>query len=262
MFRVEKKLLSASRTGHVSLVQDILRDNPNIDVNQGDDTNWSPLMWAAGSGFPEVVPLLLAHPGIDVNQKSHGGWTPFYRAALNGHTSCVRLLLKDSRVLLNERTAEGGTAIIDAASKGHIDVKWWIASGREMNLGEPGDVSKTDAIGIARKRGGTAAAEVATLLERFLENPGEIRHALRLELGEADETAAEMFALVVFVSDGLLDIKPGEMASRFFRIATQLPLELQMVLCFRLAGSGKVIVPGRDREQAFRDLVKRICGPY
>ena len=49
-----------------------------------------------------------------------------------------------------------------------------------------------------------------------------------------------MFALVVFVSDGLLQIKDTTPpAARFFRIASQLPLELQKVLCFRQVGSTK-----------------------
>jgi len=44
---------------------------------------------------------------------------------------------------------------------------------------EPGDVYKTDAIGAARKNG---EAEVATLLERFKENPEETRHQVRVEI--------------------------------------------------------------------------------
>ena len=68
---------------------------------------------------------------------------------------------------------------------------------------------------------------VATLLERFKENPVETRHDMRVELGFIDELAAEMFALVVFVSDGLLQINDDTTpspAARFFAIAAQLPL--------------------------------------
>jgi len=74
---------------------------------------------------------------------------------------------------------------------------------KEMDLGTPGH-GKTDAIGKAKKEGKT---RVVTLLERFKENPLETRHAVRVELGLLEEVAAEMFALVVFVSDGLLQIK-------------------------------------------------------
>ena len=68
------------------------------------------------------------------------------------------------------------------------------------DLGAPGDTHKT-AIGAAKNWDRT---EVVTLLERFKENPVKTRHAMRLRIGWYNEAAAEMFALVVFVSDGLL----------------------------------------------------------
>ena len=76
-----------------------------------------------------------------------------------------------------------------------------------------------------------------------------------------DELAAEMFALVVFVSDGLLKtkatgVKAGAKRTRFFNIARQLPLELQMVMCFRKVESAKENIPGRESEVAFKSLAE------
>jgi len=168
-------------------------------------------------------------------------------------------MLKDSRVKVNEPTKNGETPLWYAARNGYQDViKWWIASGREMDLGRPGDVYTTDAIAVAEEEGNT---EVVALLERFKENPLETRHAMRLKLGLVDELAAEMFALVVFVSDGLLqvnDTATPSPAARFFSIASQLPLELQMVLCFRQVGSAKEIISGNDSEVAFKELARRL----
>jgi len=82
-----------------------------------------------------------------------------------------------------------------------------------------------------------------------------------VELGWHDELAAKMFALEVFVSDGLLQIKDTTTttpAARFFSIARRLPLEIQMVLCFRQVGSTKEIIPGRDSEAGFKSLAKRL----
>ena len=114
----------------------------------------------------------------------------------------------------------------------------------------------SDAIGIARMKRKT---EVVALLERFKEKPEETRHQVRVEIGWYDELA-EMFAVVVFVSDGLLEIKDTtpSLAARFFSIAALLPLELQMVLCNRLVGSGKEIIPGKESEVAFKELARRI----
>jgi len=73
-----------------------------------------------------------------------------------------------------------------------------------------------------------------------------------------------MFALVVFVSDGLLaDVEKTDGAATppaagFFKMATRLPLELQMMLCYPVVGSTKKIIPGVNNERAFKDLVKSI----
>jgi len=125
-----------------------------------------------------------------------------------------------------------------------------------MNLGAPED-RETDAIGVAERRGET---EVVTLLERFKENPEKIREAMRLELGWYDVAAAEIFALVVFVSDGLLQFKDTTTtpAARFFNIARRLPLELQMIICHRVVGSTKEIIPGKDSEMAFKSLAENL----
>ena len=167
-------------------------------------------------------------------------------------------MLKDSRVKVNEPKDNGCTPLCVAARYGHLDViEWWIASGREMDLGKPGDVDTTDAIGGAKDDG---EKEVVTLLERFQENPVKTRLQVRLEIGWYNETAAEMFALVVFVSDGLLQINDTtpSPAARFFNIARRLPLELQMVLCYRVVGSAKEIVPSKESEVAFKSLAKSL----
>jgi len=168
-------------------------------------------------------------------------------------------MLKDSRVKVNEPKNDGRTPLWWAAWSGFLDIiKWWIVSGREMDLGKPGDVNWTDAIGIAKKGGKT---EVAILLQRFKENPVETRHAVRLEIGWNDEAAAEAFALVVFVSDGFLEINDTATpspAARFFNIARRLPLELQMVSCFRQVGSAREIISGKDSEVAFKELARRL----
>ena len=253
-------MLSAVESGDAKKVAELIRQDPGFKVNMGQVRNGNTLLHHACSGDSRsaVIPLLLAHPDIDVNSKNNFGGTPFY-VACYGHPSCVREMLKDSRVKGNEPRNDGGTPLWIAAGNGRLDViEWWIASGREIDLGKPGDVDKTDAIGGAKKWKKT---EVFALLERFKENQVETRHAVRLELGWYDDLVAEMFALVVFVSDGILQINDTTTpspATRYFSIAAQLPLELQMVLCHRVVGSDKEIIPGKDSEVAFKELARKL----
>ena len=250
----------AVKEGDAKKLAELIRQDPGFDVNTEHRRGHTLLHQActerSGSA---VIPLLLAHPDIDVNVKDIAEGTPFYWACNGGYTSCVRELLKDSRVKVNEPDEYEQTPLLNAAYSGNLDVfKWWIASGRDMDLGKPGDIHKMDAIGVAMKIGKT---EVATLLERFKKNPVETRHVMRVEIGWYDELAAEMFALVVFVSDALLQINDATTttpAARFFNIAKLLPLELQMVLCFRLLRSGKEIIAGKDSEAAFKELARRL----
>ena len=92
----------------------------------------------------------------------------------------MRLLLQDQRVKVNESHRNGSTPLWIAVSRGHLDViKWWIASGREMDLGKPGD-PYTDAIGTAKQSGRT---EVVSLLERFKSDATKTRSEVRKQLG-------------------------------------------------------------------------------
>ena len=150
-------MLAAVREGDAKKVAELIRQNPGFKVNMEQDGGGFTLLHSAcdRNSRSAVIPLLLAHPDIDVNLKTKYGSTPFLWAC-NGNTSCVRELLKDSRVKVNEPHDDGYTPLWGAARYGYLEIiKWWIASGREMDLGKPGDVDKTDAIGVAKKDGNT-----------------------------------------------------------------------------------------------------------
>jgi len=127
--------------GNSTAVKEILRKNPSLNIN------WSNTMWSNTShlhqacerGFSESVSILLAHPDIDVNLKDVNGWTPFMYACSHYRSSCVRVLLGDARVRPNEPNKYGSTPLRLAAD-GRLEViKWWIASGREIDFGKPDD---------------------------------------------------------------------------------------------------------------------------
>jgi len=259
---MEKQLSKLIKEGREGEAKEFLQNNPTLNVNWQNQEGWTALHWACGNGGDGILLLLLAHPDIVLNLKTNGGRTPFYVACRQAHLSCVRLLLKDSRVKVNEPSSGGHTPLRSATFQGHTEViRWWIASGREMDLGQPGN-DRTDAIEIAER---CQVKALAVLLRKFKENPAEARHEVRVELGCRDELAAEVFALVVFVSDGLLEVRRRTQnkktlpnRARFFRITGLLPLELQMILCYRLVGSAKEVILGKVSEAAFRDLAQRI----
>jgi len=252
-------MLAAVCDGDAKKLAELMKQDPGFNVNMAlDGEGWTLLHHACWeSKRSPVIPLFLAHPDIDVNVKDSLGYTPVFRACF-GRTSCFHGVLKDSRVKMNEPRNDGCTPLWFASANGHLEViRWWIASGREMDIGTPGDISKTDAIRKAKKNG---KKEVATLLERFKKDASQTRHAMRVELGWYDGAAAEMFALAVFVSDGILQVKDTTPtpAARFFSIARRLPLELQMIVCHLVVGSAKETISGNDSEVAFKSLARTL----
>ena len=80
------------------------------------------------------------------------------------------------------------------------------------------------------------------------------------------QLAASVFVLVVLYCDEYYQIEKNTdgakaqsaAAARFFRIASQLPIELQMVLCYRLVGSAKQNIPPTIRKGAIDYLINRL----
>jgi len=153
--------------------------------------------------------------------------------------------------------------------------------GRDIELGDGSHATEVITDG-NRKR----YPDTVSLLERFRSHPARTRYEVRLELGYLEVLAAELFAIVVFCSDGLLQLREQEdwkqeqeqgqgqeqeqeeererkreawrRRVRVLRIAKVLPMELQMVLCHRIAGSLKSIVTVREAEMAFRHLAEAL----
>ena len=75
--------------------------------------------------------------------------------------------------------------------------------------------------------------------------------------GAPDRHSAELFALVVFVSDGYFALKKDKTPkSRFLAMVTQLPMEVQMLVCNRLFRSSRLFVTAANTELAMKALVR------
>ena len=187
--------------------------------------------------------------------------------------SVVEVLLKDPRVDVILDDDNGCTPLWWASFCGHYEViEGLISSGRDlgdiMNKKGLGGGKDYTALEIARKEKETEAVSV---LERFMSNPAQIRHEVRVKLGVLDEFAAEVFALTVFLCDDLFHLNPVShlaaspdpttAALRFFTIVSKLPMELQMILCHRTVGSMKQNILQKDSEAAFKSLARVLLLP-
>jgi hypothetical protein len=249
------------QTGIASEVKQFLEDNPTFNVNEDlDGFGNTALHLACADGHHEIISVLLAHQQVNVNQKNNYGDTSFLLGCLYGKVEIVKVLLKDSRVDINMANSYERTPLWCASYWSHVEViKWMVAlRGDELDLDKKGtywdDGKEYTAIKIARKEN---EPEVVSLLERFMANPIQTKHELRVELGLIDKDAAELFAMTVFLCDDFLRLKEANSpAARFFTVAKKLPMELQMMLCYRVFGSSKENIKSKDSEVAFNHLAK------
>jgi len=225
---------------------------------------------------PEIVKMLLAHPSIDVNVRALRKETPLHFAC-KYDSFVVPLLLKDKRVDATLIDDTGYTAFDWSIKNGLCGTaEMLIASGKE--LGDP--VTFIDRPGGSHLEQKIAARK---LNDRFKANPTLTRYECRVKLEVPETVAAQLFAFVVFLCDGLLALKEYETretawpnifkwgitkpqtpppmmdsALRFFKMAQRLPMELQMILCHRVLGRVKDNIPSKDSELAFRALAEKL----
>jgi hypothetical protein len=234
-----------------------------VIVNQIIQFTQTLLSFACHNNYFEIASGLLAHPDIQVNAYSNHfiGHTAFVQACVKDSMECVRLLLLDPRTDVDIIVSESNI-LYWCATGGHLEViKEWIASGRNLGLGGPPMATQ---LGRTIDQLINLRPELATvsLLGKYFNDREGVMHQMRLEKGWYDRMASEIFALVVFLSDCLLQIGPlvfsrSTSTARFFEIAKKLPQELQMVLCYRVVGSRRTLIPSEKREEGFRGLAKK-----
>jgi len=70
-----------------------------------------------------------------------------------------------------------------------------------------------------------------------------------------------MFSLILFYSDNYLTISrsrdPNDNRTRFLRILKELPIELQMIVCYRLFHLNKEIIPSKLYEPCLFQFIQQ-----
>jgi hypothetical protein len=269
---MELRLFNGCKGGKLHEVKNILKNHPGLNINWANrmSCHRTALHSACSWSHHDIVALLLAHPDINVNQQDEEGESPFYRSCFNVNLRVLKLLMKDPRVDINLSNHDGCTPLWWACYCQQDEVvKWMIVlRGDDLNLAkkgrEPYEGIDCKPVEIAEKYG---SHKMVSMLKGFEVNPRQIKHDIQVELGFCDALAAELFAMTVFLCDGLLKLTirrahhsgpllPQTNATRFFVIAQRLPMELQMILCHVVYNSSKENILSKDSELAFKSLTK------
>jgi len=266
MDAIEERITRAARSGNFETVAELLGLFPELDINyRGPDYGWTMLHCACDQGKIGWVQILLAHPRIDVNVKSIlSGRTPLMAACLSDEVFVVKALLADPRVNVGLEDDAGCTPWMRTVANGGLEVmEWLVASGRDLGKLCPEEDWPAALFMWPRGQGQLKwrPESIAPFLERFGANPTQTRHEVRVKLGIPEAVASELFAVVVFLCDGLLQLQqhPGiSPTGRFFSITQRLPMELQMVICHHCFGSSKQNITSTVSEVAFRSLAKAL----
>lgn len=265
------RLSEAALRGDTATVSNIITYTTDVNVNwRNPNYDYrTALHSAACHGHDEIVALLLQQPYVDVNPTDGHGYTPFMLSCIEGRTKCAKMLLSDTRVNVDVVPRTNVTAIKTVILGAKLEIlKWWIIYERNIDLGFKDDEDSVIAFVNQIKwlwRTTKEASEyqgVIELLDSFENDEEGTRFKLKAELGLIDGAAGGHFANIVFLCDGLFEfaskdkIRASTDASRFLKIAMALPLDLQMVLCYRVVGSRKSNIPAATRESAFRRLAR------
>ena len=119
-------------------------------LNTADELGYTPLHYAAESGKPDIVKVLIK-VGADVDAKDKDGDTPLHITAFNGYTAIAKALL-EAGAEVNAKNNYGRTPLHVAAQLGRLEtVEALLEAGADPTVtdgdGEtPLDVATNDAI--------------------------------------------------------------------------------------------------------------------
>jgi len=264
--------------------------DPALTINKHNIVEFTPVHHAVSHDNIDVLRLLLKHPGLDpgltINAPFGVGYTLLHDACATGRLAVVECLMSHPGVDISLVDEEGEGALHFAAREDYLEIVRVLlgavtAPGMKMGLLQHASNEGVTPLGIAIRHDllaivklllawrGLAPAvldrcchhsdELEDLLCYYEDDPVSVVAELRVELGLALEDAVALFAMVVFLCDGLADLR-GRMTrsnskmQRFFSSSQRLPLELQMRLCGMVFGISRDFLLTKDTEPAFRSL--------
>jgi ankyrin repeat protein len=218
---------------------------PLVDPNEYDhDVHFSPLRAAVVNNNHQIVELLLTRPDLNPNILDSQKTTPLSHAFCNNYQKIVKLLLNDSRTLTDIPDVNGHKIIYWGIYFNALEsIQLLLALRPDLKI-EESDIPETPYKNLDDGK---------NLVKSYLVDPKGVRFKLQVQLGYTSRFIGELFAIIVYFTDGYLKTENSDDSrERFFLISKQLPLDLQMVLSNRVFGSSKDVVLSRDSEAGFR----------
>ena len=251
----------------VSKVKKLIFENPDLDINVVGC--FAPLHAIVANGNKELFEIFLSHPEVDVNIRNGNDHTPLMTIEMNTYLEMFLMLLKHPKIDVYCKDSSGNSIFYDICISGCIEgLLWWVALGFKIDFKSDEVKSAYDRmIEYERLR---AVLERGKKSSRFYNYP-KMRELLNLYRNDKDKAVFEskyrvgnesvlstvLFSLVVFLCDGFLKVKAEENSetARFFRIASKLPMEIQMILCYRVFRSPKQGMCTTDVDMAVKFCV-------
>jgi len=274
-------LFFAIKEQNAEMVKLLLKD-PRMLVNQSENEGLSPLLFAVDTLRVEMVKLVLAESRVDVNfELKRGRLTALSLAALNGFKEVIEVLLKDGRVDVYHPASASinKTALKIAVVKKHFECVPPIAIEmicreivkHSLKIGEPVEIDE------GSKNAILDGVFFGVTIDEILPATREKYWQAAVERWKV-KNAADLFAMFVFNSDGLVQlkgVKPDDISSvvnstdedlsatvlgmkSVLYITQKLPMELQMVMSLRAFGSTRTNIPTEYGNPALETLTKKL----
>ena len=237
--------------------------NLNFDVKISE-THYSLISMCGLLQGTHALKALMNQPGLEINRATVDAQHVLYSALIFEREDFVRQLLTCPDLRLGKidigniySPVEKATIIYHSCP---ILLHLLIADGRSL---WPIDVSYLhQSQTIVTSTWWSSLEEAIQMLVEFKKSPWRVRNLCREETGwkgcpiHNTAAAANIYALIVFKCDGLLELPPAVQshASRFFSIAQRLPMELQQLLCLRVRDSSRDIIAEEHSEKSFKEL--------
>ncbi len=179
-------LIFEARQGHIGFVQNMVKENKNLLINEQDKDGNTALHHLAiyvyssnyldvwNAGLARTLTSVLAYPGIDINIKNNARNTALHLAARFNRYTMVEMLLEVEGVALNARNLLGMTPLHYAAERGHVKSATHLLAHSNINPNLLTEAGLT-ALQVAERRDDIAAvlaawaADTEEALDRYLD---------------------------------------------------------------------------------------------